>query len=196
MISFTKENPKGLGGGFCNSCCKHSAGTTEMRVDTDHTNVICLQFCDDCLRELAAKNPVAAGLPGALLVFLRNPTTRAWLEKHDPMAAAQAIRALRRSGYEGLIRDDGEAIVDLSIVRAPMERTWDAIGCDVLAQYEAGGTDPDEYEIVEAVLDADRIRMYGEAGRHEALRELELARADHGHDAVVAYLVANLRLGA
>jgi hypothetical protein len=78
-------------------------------------------------------------------------------------------------------------------VRQPIERTWDAIGADVLEA--AGGNPVGPYEAMEAVLDG-HMDVYGGEGGTAATALVRAAAAHYGWYTVTEFLAHRAHLGA
>lgn len=70
--------------------------------------------------------------------------------------------------------------------------TWQAIGSDLLQSYEECGEEPDNEEVVQACIDADRIVTYGGERGKAAQEEFRARMHEIGYGPALKEAVASL----
>lgn len=75
---------------------------------------------------------------------------------------------------------------------AAIHSTWQAIGSDLLQCYEETGNEPDNEEVVESCIDADRIVVYGGENGKAAQDEFRSRMAEVGYAQALREAVKSL----
>lgn len=73
-----------------------------------------------------------------------------------------------------------------------IHNTWQAIGSDLLQCYEETGGEPDNDEVVESCIDADRIVVYGGEGGKAAQDEFRARSKEVGYAVALREAVKSL----
>lgn len=77
-------------------------------------------------------------------------------------------------------------------LKQAVNRTWQAIGSDIVACAEECGEEVDNESAVECCIDADRIVVYGGEGAAEAQREFRARVAVVGYSVALRELARSL----